>query len=182
MDLEVLSNGLSAQLLLCRGRNGDPEPGRICYSKYSKGNLSRLDVQADRSVRLLFEAPSWSNELGTGYLCVCPRCEWLECVHLPPRGETGCFEWIPWSQSACSSCKDSWSNVVAIIRITGLLPLPDNLPCLRTSDIIKCWNLNCERVLGAVVWNAPMNSFCRDSFLFSLLQDLTYFPFPLAPF
>lgn len=72
--------------------------------------------------------------------------------------------------------------MVAIIRITGLLPLPDNLPCLRTSDIIKCWNLNCERVLGSVVWNAPMNSFCRDSFLFSLLQDLTYFPFPLAPF
>lgn len=75
MDLEGLSNGLSAQLLLCRGRNGDLELGRICYPKYSKGNLSRLDVQADRSVSLLLEAPSWSSKLGTGYLCVCPRCE-----------------------------------------------------------------------------------------------------------
>lgn len=75
MDLEGLSDGVYAQLLLCRGRNGNPDPVRICYSKYSKGDLSRLDFQADHSVHLLLEGPSWSNNLGTGYLFVCPRCE-----------------------------------------------------------------------------------------------------------
>lgn len=43
MDLEGRSKGLSDQLLLCRGRNGDPESGRLCYSKHSKGKLSRLE-------------------------------------------------------------------------------------------------------------------------------------------